>query len=200
MATFEQNVAVNFTGNTKELQEASRTMEKELAELGKLADSFGKKFNDTIAAAIKNGRSFEQTLKSIGLELSNLALDAALEPLKPSTDTSGTGIWSQLMSLVLPPSQNAVTPNARGGVVNGSTLFATGSGLGMMGEAGPEAILPLTRGSDGRLGVAATGQGGSSPVNVTFNISTPDVEGFRKSEPQIAAMLTRTVSRGRRGL
>jgi phage-related minor tail protein len=64
-----------------------------------------------------------------------------------------------------------------------------------MGEAGPEAILPLARGPDGRLGVASAGGRG---VSVVMNISTPDVQGFQRSQSQIAAQVTRALSRGQR--
>jgi phage-related minor tail protein len=68
------------------------------------------------------------------------------------------------------------------------------SGIGLMGEAGPEAVMPLTRGPDGKLGVAAA-RPQAGPV-VTVNISTPDVEGFQRSRGQVAAQLARAVSRG----
>ncbi len=48
-----------------------------------------------------------------------------------------------------------------GGVVSSPQLFAFGGGIGLRGEAGPEAILPLQRGSDGRLGVASHGGSGA---------------------------------------
>jgi phage-related minor tail protein len=70
--------------------------------------------------------------------------------------------------------------------------------MGIAGEAGPEAILPLSRGADGRLGVKAEGRG--APVNITFNVTSPDADSFRRSEGQIAAMLSRAVSRGQRNL
>ncbi len=66
-----------------------------------------------------------------------------------------------------------------------------------MGEAGAEAILPLARGPDGRLGVSA---GGRAPVHIVFNVTTPDAAGFRKSEAQITGMLARAVARGARRL
>ena len=57
--------------------------------------------------------------------------------------------------------------------------------------------LPLARGSDGRLGVVGAGGGGTA---VTVNISTPDVESFRRSDAQISTALARAVARGQRGL
>lgn len=67
-----------------------------------------------------------------------------------------------------------------------------------MGEAGAEAILPLARGADGRLGVAA--QSGGAATNVTMNVTTPDATSFRRSQAQMTSMLARAVGRGRRGL
>ena len=71
-----------------------------------------------------------------------------------------------------------------------------GKSVGLMGEAGPEAILPLQRSADGRLGVAAGG--GGAAVNVVFNVTATDAASFRKSEAQITGMLARAVSRGTR--
>jgi len=49
-----------------------------------------------------------------------------------------------------------VVPFAKGGVVGGPTAFGMSGGkTGLMGEAGPEAIMPLKRGADGKLGVAS---------------------------------------------
>lgn len=50
-----------------------------------------------------------------------------------------------------------VMPFARGGVVDRPTLFPMANGMGLMGEAGPEAVLPLRRGRGGRLGVESSG-------------------------------------------
>ena len=77
------------------------------------------------------------------------------------------------------------------------TLFGMGGGLGLMGERGAEAILPLARGPDGRLGVQSEG-GGAVTVNV--HISTPDVAGFERSRSQVSALLARAVQRGQRNL
>lgn len=59
---------------------------------------------------------------------------------------------------------------ADGGIVNNPTIFPMANGSGLMGEAGPEAIMPLKRGSDGRLGVAAGGgSGASSTTHVVYS-------------------------------
>ncbi|MFP5478721.1 MAG: phage tail tape measure protein [Alphaproteobacteria bacterium] len=92
-------------------------------------------------------------------------------------------------------SQGRVMPFAKGGVVSSPTGFPMRGGMGLMGEAGPEAIMPLTRGPDGRLGVQAAG---GRAVNVVMNITTPDVQGFQRSQSQVAAQVSRALSRGQR--
>ncbi|MGX9443857.1 phage tail length tape measure family protein [Nitrobacteraceae bacterium UC4446_H13] len=64
-------------------------------------------------------------------------------------------------------------------VVSSPTLFAFANGIGLMGEAGAEAIMPLQRGSDGRLGVAANGGGGGGKTEINIvggGINPNDVE------------------------
>ncbi len=87
-------------------------------------------------------------------------------------------------------SYNNLTLNAKGGVyeshdlsqysgsvVSSPTLFAFAKGAGLMGEAGPEAIMPLTRAADGSLGVRAIGSGGGSG-GTSISVSAPvTVEG-----------------------
>ena len=92
-------------------------------------------------------------------------------------------------------SQGRVMPFARGGIVSSPTSFPMRGGRGLMGEAGPEAIMPLARGPDGRLGVQA---GGGRAVNVVMNITTPDVQGFQRSQSQVAAQVSRALARGQR--
>ena len=72
--------------------------------------------------------------------------------------------------------------------------FNAGKDAEPLGEAGPEAVLPLTRGSDGRLGVSA----GGGSVNVTFNVTANDARSFMASEAELSAMLLRAVKRGTR--
>lgn len=56
-------------------------------------------------------------------------------------------------------------------VVSSPTFFAFANGAGLMGEAGPEAVMPLTRGANGRLGVSANGGSGGIVINSTVNVN-----------------------------
>lgn len=104
---------------------------------------------------------------------------------------------------------------AKGGTFTNSIVqsptffkFAKGSGFGtgLMGEAGPEAIMPLTRGADGSLGVSASGIGGGdySLVVVINNYGNEEVtasestaeNGQSKLEITIGAMINRHLSDG----
>ena len=95
-------------------------------------------------------------------------------------------------------SRGMVMPFAQGGVVGAPTYFPLGRGLGVMGERGAEAVMPLARGPDGKLGVRS-GEAGRA-ASITVNISTPDAESFRRSEAQVSAALARAVARGQRGM
>ena len=166
-----------------------------LTDLEKLSRSFGNTLVRSFASAVTGGRKLSDVLRSLALSLAGTVLRSALSPL-------GNLVGGGLSSILGNARGNAfsggrVTPFAQGGIVNSPTLFAMRGGAGVMGEAGPEAVMPLARGSDGRLGVKA--QGGR-PVTVNMNISTPDVAGFQRSQTQVAAMMVRALERGQRNL
>jgi phage-related minor tail protein len=78
-----------------------------------------------------------------------------------------------------------VIPFARGGIFNRPTIFPMARGMGIMGEAGPEAVMPLTRGRDGKLGVKASGG-----QMINFNPSIT-INGVNKSPEQLAREIVR---------
>jgi lambda family phage tail tape measure protein len=87
-----------------------------------------------------------------------------------------------------------VNKYAKGGLVNSPTMFPMANGMGLMGEAGPEAIMPLTR-INGQLGVRAEG-GSSTPsiVNVNFTVNTMDARDFDTMLIQKKQLITNIVS------
>lgn len=77
---------------------------------------------------------------------------------------------------------NTIKQYARGGIVNKPTLFPMANGMGLMGEAGPEAIMPLKRGSNGKLGVQSSGGVGNIVVNVDASGSSVEGDSARSQE------------------
>ncbi|MHB2211700.1 phage tail tape measure protein [Methylobacterium sp. CM6257] len=180
-------------------QDAARV--KQLETLDRLAQNFGRSLDAALTRGAASGRSLDGVLGTIGTKLAGAAVRAAAGPVQSGL----TG----LINTVLGAGSEAgfarggvfrggrVQPFAAGGIVAAPTYFPMAGGTGLMGEAGPEAILPLGRGPDGRLGVAAGGAP-VRPVSVTVNIATPDPGAFRRSEAQVTASLARAVARGQR--
>ena len=114
---------------------------------------FAKVFADAIGSTIKT-------------TLFRAVADGLMSPLKSVMAQLGQQAGAALGSLFVPSAHgNAFGPSglmafATGGVVSGATAFSFAGGTGVMGEAGPEAILPLRRTSSGDLGVIAQ-QGGA---------------------------------------
>ena len=78
--------------------------------------------------------------------------------------------------------KNKIVPYAYGGIVNKPTLFPMANGMGLMGEAGPEAIMPLKRGANGKLGVQSSGGVGNIVVNVDASGSSVEGDEARGKE------------------
>lgn len=163
-----------------------------MADLEQRSQRFGAALTGALRSATTGGRGLEDVLRGLGNRLTDIALSAGLKPLE--------GLLGNAVDGVLGGLSGSVTPFADGGVVRSPTFFPMGgsSGLGLMGEAGAEAILPLRRGPDGALGVSADAGGAASQI--VFNVTATDAASFHKSEGQISAMLARSVARGRRGL
>ena len=161
----------------------------QMEDISSLADTFGNKLVGSFASAVVHGKSLSDTMKSLMLSLSQTALTAALKPLGSLIGNLFANANGNVFS------GGNVMPFADGGIVNAPTLFGMNGGTGLMGEAGPEAIMPLARGADGTLGVR--GGGGQ---HVTINISTPDVQAFAQSQGQVAAMMSRALSRAQRNM
>ena len=169
------------------------------AEARALSRNLSSGLKSAIGDLVIDGDRLSDVLGNLARSMADAAFNRAISPV---TDALGGAIGG-LVSSVLPFEKGGafsggrVAAFARGGVVDGPTHFPMRGGIGLMGEAGPEAIMPLARGADGKLGVRG---GGSSVVNVTMNITTPDVAGFQRSRTQISAGISRAIQRGQRNL
>jgi lambda family phage tail tape measure protein len=178
------------------------------------ASGFARAMTQAFSASVTGGKQFDDVLKSLALRLSDLAVRLAFKPLEKSL---ASGIESLLSGLTgigggaatkteaasggtasasLTAASGAIKPFAAGGVIGTPTYFPLlDGGVGLAGEAGPEAIMPLRRGPDGRLGIAG---GAGNTINV--QIATPDLDNFRRSESYITGQIARAVARGQRSL
>lgn len=188
-----------------DLDRANAARQRQLETLDRLAQRFGTTLSGAFARNAAAGRQLDGVLGQLGTRLASAVTRAALKPVsagiaglvKDALDSGSETEAPTAMARGGVVTRGMVMPFAQGGVVSAPTYFPLARGLGLMGEAGAEAIMPLSRGPDGRLGVAASG-GEGRPVAVTVNIATPDAGSFRRSEAQVAAALSRAVARGRR--
>ena len=122
------------------------------------------------------------------------SISGALTPA--SAGGSATGMFGNIVSSIFgfqkggAFSAGNVIPFANGGIVGSPTMFGMSGGrTGLMGEAGPEAIMPLKRGPNGKLGVEG---GGNVTVNQTFNFAANGDDSVKKiiaeAAPKIAKM------------
>uniref|UniRef100_Q07QC0 Gene transfer agent (GTA) like protein n=1 Tax=Rhodopseudomonas palustris (strain BisA53) TaxID=316055 RepID=Q07QC0_RHOP5 len=170
-------------------------------ELTSTANGFARAMTGAFASSVTGGKQFDDVLKSLALRLSGMAVKLAFKPVESFLSTGLQGLLSSLLSGttgVQQQAQGGIKPFAAGGVIGTPSYFPMlNGGVGLAGEAGPEAILPLARGPDGRLGVASQ-SGGATTIHV--QIATPDPESFRRSESYITGQIARAVSRGQRGM
>lgn len=175
---------------SQDLDEVSKRFD----DLSKAGKSFASGLERDLAGAMRSlvveGEGLSETFRNLALSVADRAFQSAMSPVLESVAGS--------VAMALPFAKGGVLANgnvqafASGGVVENATYFPMQSGVGLMGEAGAEAILPLKRTDDGRLGVQShSGQN----VHVTMNISTPDSSGFRKSKTQIVTELQNALSK-----
>ncbi|WP_108502295.1 phage tail tape measure protein [Paracoccus indicus] len=190
----------------KELGRLRQSMLFTSREVTTLSSGLERGLGRAIDGLVLDGGKLSDALKSIGQSLADTVYSIAMKPVESALAGSlaggmasvlGGGGFGQAMT---PFAKGGAFSQGRstavGGIASAPTAFPMRGGTGLMGEAGPEAIMPLQRGPDGKLGVAAAGGGGA--MNVTFNIQTPDVAGFQRSQSQIAAQMSRVLARGDR--
>lgn len=159
-------LAENETGYEKVI-----VKQKEIIETEKLMASFADGAADAFIAFAEGAEdSFSEFAKSFLRQIAKMIIQQqilnALQNFFPSLMSSGAA--------PVTPSANGnafmggnVIPFAKGGVVSKPTIFPMANGVGLMGEAGPEAVLPLKRGKNGKLGVESSG--GGVVVNIINN-------------------------------
>ena len=154
----------------KQVKKEAESVEKQFENIGKTIKAG---VTDNLTKAIMGAQSLGDALGNILRQAGSLFISFGLKQLFPFLNANGN-VYDQ----------SGFVPFAKGGVVNMPTLFPFAKGIGLMGEAGPEAIMPLRRGPSGRLGVEAAG-GGVGNVVVNVDASGTAVQGDSNQADQL---------------
>lgn len=180
------SLSARITAEAEELakvQAAYDAARMHMEFMNEMSDTLKDGLSNAFGQIVTGAEDAEDALRNLAASLLSMAanrlIGSAFDQVFASIGFANGGVFSG----------GNVVPFARGGVVTSPTLFPMRNGTGLMGEAGPEAIMPLTRGSDGKLGVKAPGgaAGGRSEVVVTLS---PELEGriLKQAEGQSIAI------------
>jgi tape measure domain-containing protein len=157
-----------------------------------IGEAFSKSFMDTITGASTAREGLASFFRNVGnyfldlagniiAKLIEIAVLESLTSVFGGGSAGGSGILSRLFGFKDGGVVKDIQPYAKGGIVDKPTLFRYASGgtgrFGLMGEAGPEAIMPLRRGANGKLGVEASAGVGDIIVNVDASDSAAQGDG-----------------------
>lgn len=200
------------------LEQQEKLYEEKVSKIQNLANTIGSSMETAFMSMIDGTKSVKDAFRDMAAEIiKELYRVFVVQQLVGSFDMksrTGSGIVGAIGKIFMPtPNANGnafnygrVTPFANGGVVGSPTYFPMAGGkTGLMGEAGPEAIMPLKRDKNGRLGVSVEGGSGSVVVNNNINVTGgSDPAAIRmevaKLMPQIAnATKTAVIDARRRG-
>lgn len=172
-------------------------------EVGTLSAGLSGGLRKAFDGVVFDGMRLSDALKGVAKSIIDTVYGIAIRPVSGALGGLLAQGISGAMGSLMPFekggafSQGRVVPFAAGGIVSSPTQFPMRGARGLMGEAGPEAIMPLSRGPDGKLGVQSGGAAGR-PIQIVMNISTPDAQSFQRSQGQVAAQVSRALARGQR--
>lgn len=171
-------------GYAKAMDDWNAATEKtadKMDELQRAIEGWGKDSAKAIVDFCKGGKtSFSDLIDSIISDIMRMMVYQNIT--KPLFGWISSGVTSTLTGLGLSAKGNVFSdghliPYAKGGIVMKPTVFPMATGAGLMGEAGPEAVMPLARLSTGELGVKATGSGEGVSATI-ININAVDAKSF----------------------
>lgn len=189
---------VNVQTQLKETQTELDNVNKSLTDNGVKLEDYGKQISSSISSglvnALRNGGNAFDAFSSLATTALQKVLDKLIEMsfvtpvLNAFTGGTGGTLFSGIAKIFGSANGNVfrngnVIPFAKGGVVNQPTIFPMANGgTGLMGEAGAEAVMPLHRMSNGRLGVEAENENGKAVQVNIYNQSGANVETRKRDD------------------
>ena len=143
-------------------------------------------------SAILNSKTLGDALGNLANRLENMLVNKALDSLLGGLfgGFANGGAFKN----------GSLTAYASGGVVSKPTMFPMANGnVGLMGEAGAEAVMPLKRTSSGKLGVIAQGGSGTTVINNSVNISV-ESSGDKQRDEEHAHTISKAVTEELKGM
>jgi hypothetical protein len=205
----------NIVNQTMALDEQQRVLDEARAQQEEIAGVISSSFGDAFMSIVDGTSSVKDAFKNMASyvvkELFRIIVVQQMVNALAGAIT-GTGAAPTSTSIPPPPPRpfanggalygGNVIPFAKGGVIGSPMMFPmAGGNTGLMGEAGPEAIMPLKRGKGGKLGVVAENSG-NVVINQSFNFSANGDESVKKiiaqAAPQIAQMTKTSIINDRR--
>ena len=157
-----------FEGIVQGARQANQDIGSLSQEIAGVTTSAFNNLEDRLVEFVKTGKfQFKDFVQAVLDDLTRVAI--RLSVIRALTQATGFGTGQAAFANGGVFRNGDVQPFQNGGVVTRPTVFPMRNGTGLMGEAGPEAILPLKRGPGGKLGVESSG--GSTVVNVINNSS-----------------------------
>jgi len=150
----------------EQVNNAQQNTKKTSDEFGISAKLWANDLSQGLAQAIVNAEDLGDALRNIAKSIAGSFLQKLIGGWIGGLFADGAAFQG-----------GSVIPFAKGGIVGRPTIFPMARGMGLMGEAGPEAVMPLTRTAGGELGVKAEGNG-SGEMNITMNINAVDSRSF----------------------
>ena len=165
-----QSFGSQMQSKLKEFNDSIKTIQESMADV---VVKGIKGMEDALVNFVMTGKlNFRNLANSIIADMARIAIQQTVT--KPLTNFFTSLFEKSAKGNVFTDGQ--VQKYAYGGIVNRPTMFPMKNGIGLMGEAGSEAILPLRRGANGKLGVESSG-GGNTVINVSVDASSSSVEG-----------------------
>lgn len=172
LADFDLKRQQLLSGTTEKQKELNKETDKYKITLDQVKDTLANQMTSAIEGLIDGTKTLGQSLSGLLRTFASMFLRSGIGSLVGNIFPSAKGnVFAQ----------NGIVPYAKGGYIGRPTMA-------LMGEAGPEAVLPLRRGRGGRLGVETSG---GSVGNVTVNVdaSGSAVEGDTSQAAQLGKML-----------